>query len=134
MTQYLLDANHISPLVTKEHSLRTRILQQVADGDDFYVPALGLAEAMYGFLTIPRAQQNKRQWESIRSNFSLLTVDGEHVEEATDLRVALRKEGWQLALVDAVIAATAVQNQLILLTTDRDFSRVPLLKTENWLV
>lgn len=62
----------------------------------------------------------------------MLNVDEELVINATHLRISLRKKGWQLGLSDAIIAATAIQHGLILLTTDGDFDRVPLLQTENW--
>lgn len=46
----------------------------------------------------------------------------------------LRKRGWQLETADALIAATVLRYDLILLTTDKDFSAIPDLKRENWLV
>ena len=132
MTHYLLDANHISPLVTKNHPLRERITDQMLAGDQFHIPALAVAEAMYGFLTIPRAVKNERQWRLIRPKFHWVDVYEEDVLEGTRLRVSLRKQGWQLDLSDAIIAATAIRSGLILLTTDRDFDGVPLLRTEDW--
>jgi len=44
----------------------------------------------------------------------------------------LRKEGWQLAALDALIAVVALRYELVLLTTDNDFKAVPKLKVENW--
>lgn len=35
-------------------------------------------------------------------------------------------------LIDSLIAVVAVRNDLVLLTTDRDFLAVPNLKQENW--
>ena len=52
---------------------------------------------------------------------------------AAELRVSLRRKGWQLATNDAVVAALALRYNLTLLTTDRDFQSVPDLLTENWL-
>lgn len=134
MTHYLLDANHISPLVTVDHPLRKRIIDRGLAGDQFYVPALAVAEAMYGFLTIPRAKKNRRQWALLRTRFQWLDASEQDVSEATEMRVMLRKRGWQLDLSDAIIASTAISNDLILLTSDRDFEPIKHLKTENWRV
>jgi predicted nucleic acid-binding protein len=52
---------------------------------------------------------------------------------AAMLQVVLRRQGWQLKTVDALIAAVAIHHDLILLTTDRDFLAVSALQCENWL-
>ena len=36
-----------------------------------------------------------------------------------------RRQGWQLATIDALIAAIALRYNLILLTTDQDFRAIP---------
>lgn len=132
MTHYLLDANHISPLVTLDHPVRERILQQISAGDTFYISVLALGEALYGFSVIARAKANQSHWQQLRSNFAFVDVSYTEVVQATMLRVALRKRGWQLELVDAILAIVALEGDMILLTTDHDFQAVPRLKTENW--
>ena len=52
---------------------------------------------------------------------------------AATLQLALRRQGRQLATVDATIAAVALRYALVLLTTDRDFLAIPTLPVENWL-
>lgn len=54
-------------------------------------------------------------------------------EEAANLQVLLRTQGWQLATVDALIAIVALRNKVVLLTTDRDFTAISGLQQENWL-
>jgi tRNA(fMet)-specific endonuclease VapC len=49
------------------------------------------------------------------------------------LQVELRRQGWQLETVDALIVVVALRHDLVLLTTDRDFRAVPSLRCENWL-
>lgn len=43
------------------------------------------------------------------------------------------KRGKQLGAMDAIIAATALENGLILATRDADFDRIPGLKVERWV-
>jgi len=45
--------------------------------------------------------------------------------------VALRKNGWQLGIIDSLIAVIALRNGLTLLTTDKDFSIISEIRREN---
>lgn len=133
MANYLLDTNHLSPLTTLEHPLRKRVLERLAHGDTFDVPVPALAELLFGIGMTPRARQNREEWERLKPDFGYHDATVPDAEQAADLQVVLRRRGWQLGTVDALIATVALRNNLVLLTTDRDFAAVPGLLTENWL-
>ena len=59
MTQYLLDTNHASPLVTLDHPLRARVLSAIRSDDIFALTTANLAELWYGIHALPRAPQNQ---------------------------------------------------------------------------
>lgn len=59
-------------------------------------------------------------------------IEESDAEQAAELQILLRKKGWKLDTIDAMIAIVALRYDLILLTSDKDFSAVPELKTENW--
>jgi tRNA(fMet)-specific endonuclease VapC len=132
MTYYLLDTNHLSPLVTEGHPLREKILERLQNGDVFAVPAIALSEFLFGISILPRAKQNQRAWSLLSNNFIYYDVDRFDAEQAADLRLFLRKNGRQLALPDALIAVVALRYNLILLTKDADFAAVPGLSYESW--
>lgn len=132
MTSYLLDTNHISPLVTIEHPLREKILLHLQAGDEFCITTSALSEFLFGIGSLPRAMRNFKEWERIRYDFKYYNIDPTDAEQAAKLRLTLRKRGWQLGLVDSLIAIIALRNDLTLLTTDKDFQGVPGLKIENW--
>jgi predicted nucleic acid-binding protein len=132
MTYYLLDTNHLSPLVTEGHPLRDRILERLQNGDVFAIPAVVLSEFLFGIRILPRAEQNQRAWSLLSDNFIYYDLDRSDAEQAADLRLFLRKKGRQLALPDALIAVVALRYNLILLTQDADFSAVPNLQHESW--
>ncbi len=132
MTAYLLDTNHLSPLVTLGHPLRQRVLQQLQAGDSFAIPAPALHEFLFGIGMTPRAQKNSQEWERMKANFTYYAVDAVDAEKAASLCLKLRREGWQLKIIDSFIAIVALRYHLTLLTTDGDFQRVPNLKPENW--
>lgn len=133
MSDYLLDTNHVSPLVTPGHPLRVRVLQQVGAGDTFAICIPVITEMLFGIGILPRAAQNRAEWNRLRPRFAVYVPDQLDAEGAADLQNSLRQRGRQMATVDAVIATIALRYNLILLTTDRDFQPVPKLSQENWL-
>jgi predicted nucleic acid-binding protein len=132
MAGYLLDSNHASPLVTLTHPLRQRFFAAVQAGHSFAICVPVLSEVWYGISLLPRAARNQAEWAQLRMLLPCHALDETDAEMAADLQVSLRRRGWQLETIDALIATVAVRNQLILLTTDGDFRNVPNLQWENW--
>ena len=133
MTEYLLDTNHISPLVTSGHPLRTKILSQLqTTGDQFSIATPALHEFLFGIRLIPRAVENLQAWSELKGLFKYYHVDPSTAEQSAQLRVSLRQQGRQLEAIDSFMAVIAVRYDLILLTTDKDFQVVPDLRYENW--
>lgn len=133
MAEYLLDANHISPLVTIGHQLRERIAQSRRAGNTFSIASPALTEMLFGISLLPRAIHNRDEWHNLQPTFRYYDIDRIDAEQAAELQILLRRRGWQLETVDALIATVALRNNLVLLTTDRDFRAVPHLQQENWM-
>lgn len=133
MAGYLLDSNHASPLVTLSHPLRQRVASAVQNGDSFAICVPVLSEVWYGISLLPRAIQNRTEWARLKPMLDCYSLDETDAEMAAELQISLRRQGKQLATVDALIAIVAIRQQLILLTSGGDFSPIPQLKTENWL-
>lgn len=133
MSAYLLDTNHLSPLVTPGHPLRQRVVQALQAGHSFAVCVPVLAEMLFGIGILPRAVANLAEWERLKPNFRFYAPDVLDAEKAAALQIALRRQGWQLETVDALVAITAERYRLILLTRDKDFTRVPGIRIEQWL-
>jgi len=133
MTDYLLDTNHASPLVTLDHKLRSKILARRDQGDTFSICVPVSTETKFGIGVLPRAKSNLEEWRNLMSLLKIYELDADDAELAADLQISLRKRGWQLGSMDALIAAVALRYDLILLTADKDFSEVEGLTTENWL-
>ncbi|HEX6291404.1 MAG TPA: type II toxin-antitoxin system VapC family toxin [Herpetosiphonaceae bacterium] len=133
MPAYLLDTNHASPLVTPGHPLRGRVLQQLDVGDTFAICVPALVETLFGIGILPRATQHRSEWARLQPVLPCYLTDEADAMLAADLQISLRRQGRQLATVDALIAVIALRYNLILLTTDRDFQSVPNLQQANWL-
>ncbi len=134
MARYLLDTNHASPLVTLDHPLRRRVMAAIEAGHTFALPAVVIAELLFGYGLLPRAAQNMQEWERLRASLDVIAVEERDALDAAAIRVHLRQQGWQLNVVDALIAAMALRYDFCLLTTDGDFDAVPDLRCENWLI
>lgn len=132
MTIYLLDTNHLSPLVTLHHPLRLKILTNLQMGHTFAIPSPALGEFIFGIGVLPRAKQNLQIWEQLRDSFIYYGLDEADAEQASKLRIDLRKRGKQLGIIDSFISVIALRYQLTLLTTDKDFAAVPSLRQMNW--
>lgn len=131
---YLLDTNHLSRLIAVGHPLRDRVEQRLSGVDTFAIAVPCLTELLFGLAMLPRSKQNFEVWQGLSSRFAYYDVKRDDAELAAELQTTLRRRGWQLETVDAIIAAIALRNNLTLLTTDKDFAAVPDLAQENWLV
>jgi len=90
---YLLDTNHASPLVTPEHPLRARILAAAATEDTFCIATPCIAEAVFGFGLLPRAEANRRNWSLLRPGLIIYTVAADDAEAGTLRRRAHELDG-----------------------------------------
>lgn len=67
MARYLLDTNHASPLVTPHHPLRQRFFAAIQAWHEFAVCAPVVSELWYGISSLPRAAQNRAEWQTLGS-------------------------------------------------------------------
>ena len=128
MTDYLLDSNHASPLVTLSHPLRLRILGEIDRGYTFAVSVPVLTETLFGLYMLPSLERSVAEWSRLRQAIRCYKVDEADAETAAGLQAMLRKRGWQLELADALIAATALRYDLILPSADKGYSDIPHLR------
>ncbi len=132
MARYLLDTNHLSPLVTPGHRFQSILQQQYQAGDSFHVAVPALTEMLYGIQILPRAGRNLENWRAIEGLFTYYQIEKRDAEHAAGLQVVLRKQGWQLTTVNALIAAVALRYDMTLLTSDQDFRAISGLIQSRW--
>jgi tRNA(fMet)-specific endonuclease VapC len=132
LTRYLLDTNHLSPLIAADHPVRALVLERASAGDSFAIATPVLSEFLFGLGQTARREENQSAWSQLAAHFGYYHIDRQDAEAAAELRLRLRAVGRQLALVDALVAVIALRHGLILLTTDSDFAPIPGLSQENW--
>ncbi len=59
MAIYLLDTNHASPLITPSHTLRHRVITEIAAGATFAICVPMVTELIFGIGLLPRAVANR---------------------------------------------------------------------------
>lgn len=72
----------------------------------------GLTEILFGLGILPRAKQNQAEWQRLKPHLPCHSVDESDAELAAGLQIALRRRGWQLETVDALIAVIALKKRV----------------------
>jgi len=71
--------------------------------------------------------------EDFLSAFVVLPLDQEAAKLAAQMAARLRRSGEEIGIQDVYLAATAIRNNLPLLTGNpRHFERIPGLRVEKW--
>ncbi|NJM66262.1 MAG: type II toxin-antitoxin system VapC family toxin [Acaryochloris sp. RU_4_1] len=129
---YLLDTCVISDFIKGEPGTQTQIKQ--TPPDNIAISVITLMELRYGLKLNPqRAQKIEPMMTSFLSSVTVLPFGNPESEKAADIRAVLKTQGQPIGAYDVLIAATALQHQLIMVTANqREFDRAPGLETENW--
>ena len=133
MNRYLLDTNHLSAYLDRQPSLESKVDAALLAGQRFGICLPVLCEYRCGIRAGRRFKRNLARLQAALSMLRLWPVDEETAVECAELFQELRAAGKMLSQFDLLIAATARQHRLILLSADKDFRPVERLKVENWL-
>ena len=132
MVMYLLDTCILIPIFKGDRDIQRRVWD--IGFDQVFVPEPVLAELLVGAYKsgIPD-ELDHVQW--VRRYFNVLPASPAVFDRYARLRAALEKQGMKLDAFDLLIAATALEHNLILVTGNvKHVSRIPDLKLENWIV
>jgi len=91
------------------------------------------AELVYGARKSARPPQNLRVLQDFFAPFRSLSFDDRCSEEYGIIRTELERSGKPIGPYDMMVAATAIANELTLVTHNAgEFSRVAGLKWDDW--
>ena len=130
--RYLLDTCVISDFVKGELGTQARLKQK--SPTDIAVSVITVMELRYGLLINPqRAQKIEPAIVSFLTSVTILAFGNAEAERVAQIRAILKTQGQPIGAYDVLIAATALQQNLLMVTANqREFDRVPGLQTENW--
>lgn len=130
--KWLLDTNVLSELTRPEPSPKVEAWLR-AEGNDAAIDPIVLGELRYGILILPRGARRSRleAWfDAGARRMNCLAWDSDTGLKWAELLARLRSKGLTMPLRDSMIAATALEHQLTVVTRNvRDFAAagVPLL-------
>lgn len=130
--RYLLDTCVLSDFIKGEPGTQTRLKQ--TPPTDIAVSSITVMELCYGLQLNPqRAAKIEPILTSLLASVALLPFGNAEAEQAAQIRSLLKTTGQPIGAYDVLIAATALQHNLIMVTANvREFDRVPGLPVENW--
>lgn len=130
-----LDTNAVIAAINQRKPwVRRRLEQALVDRVIIGIPAVVLHEIWYGIRKSTRSQANAAVLATFLAlDLMLWPFEPEDAEEAGDIRAALERAGTPIGPYDILIAAQARRRSAVLITAnEREFARVPGLKTEDW--
>lgn len=127
--RYLLDTNIVSAVMRAPAS---KLGERTRSGD-VCTSILVAGELKFGAAKVPSAKLRQRVDDTLR----LLTIQSFEPpadERYASLRAFLHRAGTPISDMDMLIAAHALALEMTLVTAnEREFTRVPGLRVENWL-
>jgi len=130
--RYLLDTCVISDFIKGEAGTTAKLKQ--TPPVDIAISAITVMELRYGLALNPqRVQKIEPAIASILSSVTVLPFGAAEAEQTAQIRAVLKSQGQPIGAYDVLIAATALQHNLIMVTANqREFDRISGLQTENW--
>lgn len=132
---YLLDTNAGIALINGEPPRVRRRLDEALHHDaTVFVSSIVLFELWYGIEKSARQQSNRQRLEVFLAGpVSTLPFEDADAAMAGRIRAQLEHGGRPIGAYDLLIAGQALRNELTLITANSsEFSRVPLLRWEDW--
>lgn len=134
MNRYLFDTNHLSAYLKRHPLVEQRVKDALQRGDYFGITLPVYCEFRAGIAMGKRSQRNLARFQNARSFLKFWPLDQDTAVEFATLAKELRQIGRSIGQFDALIAASARQLGLTVLTADADFSNLPGVNVENWLM
>ena len=131
MKKYLLDTNICIHFLGNEFNIKGKI--QKAGLENCFVSEITIAELKFGAENSQNKEKNRKTIDDFVKIFSIVPI-----YNALDIyareKARLRKKGQSLDDFDLLIGATAISNNLILVTRNvSDFNRMDGIEIKNWV-
>ncbi len=129
MSGFLLDTNVISELVKPRPEENVTAWIEGTDESLLYLSVLTLGEIRHGIAALPQSRRRAtpEAWldKDLRERFEerILDIDQEVADRWGLLTAAARNNGIVLPVIDGLLAATALEHNLTLVT--RDTGQIP---------
>jgi len=147
--KYLLDSNTVSDIYNPSSDNHSRVIKKLLvlkENDDAFISILTVYEFEYAFANSPMHKQNEIRgtiWQ-MQQDFIVLPLSSTSAEIFGDLKKAFKEfrnikpENLKKHTIDLIIAASALNHQTILISDDKIYRDIQLIKPElnleNWTI
>ena len=130
MKKYLLDTNICVYFLNGQFNLKEKIRE--VGFENCVVSEITIAELKYGITKSSKKEKNQQALDAFQSKIDILPIFPALDIYATE-KVRLRTKGKILDEFDLLIGATAIHNNLIMVTKNvSDFDRLDGIIIEDW--
>ena len=128
--EYLLDTNICIYLLKGRYGLVDKI--ESIGFENLFISEITVAELKYGVERSATPEKNRLIINQLINRFKILPIFGALDVYARE-KARLKKEGNIVDDLDLLIGATAVENNMVLVTNnEKHFVRLQHIKVENW--
>ena len=133
MLKYMLDTNIvIYTMKNKPASVRERFKKHHGR---MCISSITYMELVYGAERSSNPERNLTSLEGFVARMDVLPLDDSAAAHAGQIRAELARLGMPIGPYDQLIAGHARSQGLVLVTNnEKEFARVPGLRTENWVL
>lgn len=126
--RWLLDTNIISKAIRGDGNARRRLMAH--HRPRLAVSSVTIAELEYGALKSPDPLHYRTRWQTFLAGLAVMDFGNAEAIEHARLRLATRHA--PIGERDLLIAATAATRNLVVVSNNREFLRVPDIAVEDW--
>jgi len=133
--KYMLDTNICVYLINNKPQNVLRKFQKFPVSE-FCVSSITHLELQYGILKSRNKEKNQEALDEFLLPITIIPYDSQKTAMSYgEIRIFLESAGKTIGSLDMLIAAHAISLNLTIVTNNiREFSRVPKLKCENWVI
>jgi tRNA(fMet)-specific endonuclease VapC len=131
--KFLLDTNICIYIINNRFEGSTSWIIN-AGIENVCVSSISVAELEFGITKSTKFDETQTALYKFLSGFNLIDFDAVAARSYGRIRADLQSKGNIIGAMDMLIAATAISNEMILISNNvGEFSRVKGLKIENWV-
>ena len=132
-TLYLLDTNMVAYIVSGRSRAARVAMAETMERFPVGISAITEAEMLYGLAKRPEATRLRAGVEALLGAVEILAWDSAAARAYRTLRARLSMAGKSLSAMDMLIAAHAISENAVLVTSDAAFLQVEALQpVVNW--
>ena len=130
---YLLDTNICIYAINGRHPKLTEHLLSIKP-DDIFISSITVSELEYGAEKSKWGGRTRQTVSTFLASFEVLPFTEQDAIIFGRIRGKLETEGTPIGLLDAMIGAQALSNNLTVITHNtREFERIPGIILEDWI-